>query len=46
MAELQVRGLIERCGDVRALAGVDLDVAAGELFVILGLLASAPAVTW
>src|SRR5918995_6916661 len=36
MAELQIRGLNKRFGDVRALDGVDLDVAAGEFFVILG----------
>jgi multiple sugar transport system ATP-binding protein len=36
MAELQIRGLTKRFGDVRALDGVDLDVAAGEFFVILG----------
>src|SRR5919109_107454 len=36
MAELQIRELTKRFGDVRALDGVDLDVAAGEFFVILG----------
>src|ERR671919_616023 len=36
MAELQIRGLNKRFGDVRALDGIDLDVAAGEFFVILG----------
>ena len=36
MAELQIRGLTKRFGQVRALDGVDLDVGAGEFFVILG----------
>ena len=36
MAELRIRGLTKRFGDVRALDGVELDVAAGEFFVILG----------
>ncbi len=36
MAELTVRGLVKRYGKVMALAGVDLEVAAGEFFVILG----------
>ena len=45
MAALQIRGQIKRHGDVRAPAGMDLDVAAGELSVIRGLHASAPAVT-
>ncbi len=36
MTELQIRGLTKRFGDVQALDGVDLDVAAGEFFVILG----------
>jgi len=36
MAELQIRGLTKRFGDVLALDGIDLDVAAGEFFVILG----------
>jgi multiple sugar transport system ATP-binding protein len=36
MAELQIRGLTKRFGDVQALDGVDLEVAAGEFFVILG----------
>ena len=36
MAELQIRGLTKRFGDVRALDGIELDVAAGEFFVILG----------
>jgi multiple sugar transport system ATP-binding protein len=36
MAELQIRALAKRFGDARALDGIDLDVAAGEFFVILG----------
>jgi multiple sugar transport system ATP-binding protein len=36
MTELQIRGLTRRFGDVQALGGIDLDVAAGEFFVILG----------
>jgi multiple sugar transport system ATP-binding protein len=36
MTELQIRGLIKRFGDVQALDGIDLDVAASEFFVILG----------
>ena len=36
MAQLQIRGLTKRFGDVRALDGIDLDVAAGEFFVLLG----------
>jgi multiple sugar transport system ATP-binding protein len=36
MAELQIGGLTKRFGDVQALDGVDLAVAAGEFFVILG----------
>jgi multiple sugar transport system ATP-binding protein len=36
MAELQIRGLTKRFGNVRALDGIELDVAAGEFFVILG----------
>ena len=36
MTELQIRGLTKRFGDVQALDGIDLDVAAGEFFVILG----------
>ena len=36
MAELQIRGLTKRFGGVRALDGIELDVAAGEFFVILG----------
>jgi multiple sugar transport system ATP-binding protein len=35
-AELQIRGLTKRFGDVSALDGLDLDVAAAEFFVILG----------
>src|SRR5918995_807688 len=36
MAELQIRGLTKSFGDVRALDGIDVEVAAGEFFVILG----------
>src|SRR5918995_3144595 len=36
MAELQIRALTKRFGGVRALDGIDLEVAAGEFFVILG----------
>jgi multiple sugar transport system ATP-binding protein len=36
MAELRIRGLTKRFGAVSALEGLDLDVAAGEFFVILG----------
>ena len=36
MTELQFRGLTKRFGDLQALDGIDLDVAAGEFFVILG----------
>jgi multiple sugar transport system ATP-binding protein len=36
MTELQVAGLAKRYGDVVALDGLDLEVAAGEFFVILG----------
>jgi multiple sugar transport system ATP-binding protein len=36
MTGLSVRGLVKSFGAVRALGGIDLDVAAGELFVILG----------
>jgi multiple sugar transport system ATP-binding protein len=36
VAELSVRGLVKRYGEVTALAGVDLEIAAGEFFVILG----------
>jgi multiple sugar transport system ATP-binding protein len=36
MSELQIRGLTKRFGNVRALDGIELDVAAGEFFVILG----------
>ena len=33
---IRVRGLIKRYGDVQAVAGVDFDVAAGEIFGLLG----------
>jgi multiple sugar transport system ATP-binding protein len=36
MSKLQVAGLAKRYGDVAALDGLDLEVAAGEFFVILG----------
>jgi multiple sugar transport system ATP-binding protein len=36
MTELQLRGLTKRFGGVQALDGIDLDIAAGEFFVILG----------
>ena len=36
MTGLDIRGLAKRFGAVRALAGIDLDVMQGELFVILG----------
>ncbi len=36
MADLRLRGLIKRYGDVTALNGVDLDVRSGEFFAILG----------
>ena len=36
MTALQIRGLTKRFGDVQALDGIELDVAAGEFFVILG----------
>jgi multiple sugar transport system ATP-binding protein len=36
VAELTIGGLVKRYGDVVALSGVDLEVAAGEFFVILG----------
>jgi multiple sugar transport system ATP-binding protein len=36
MAELRIRGLTKRFGDVQALDGIDLHVAAGEFFVLLG----------
>src|ERR687891_2560395 len=36
MAELRIRGLTKRFGAVRALDGLDLDVAVAEFFVILG----------
>jgi multiple sugar transport system ATP-binding protein len=36
VTELTVKGLVKRYGKVTALAGVDLEVRAGEFFVILG----------
>jgi ABC-2 type transport system ATP-binding protein len=33
---VQIRGVTKRFGDVEALAGVDLDVRAGEIFALLG----------
>ncbi|HEX3706585.1 MAG TPA: ABC transporter ATP-binding protein [Mycobacteriales bacterium] len=33
---IRVRGLTKRYGDVQALAGVDLDIAVGEVFALLG----------
>ncbi len=36
MAQLTVSGLVKRYGRLTALAGIDLEVAAGEFFVILG----------
>jgi multiple sugar transport system ATP-binding protein len=36
MAELRIRGLTKRFGAVQALDGIDLNVAAGEFFVLLG----------
>lgn len=36
MTQLQIRGLTKRFGEVRALDGIDLEVGAGEFFVILG----------
>ena len=36
MTGLSIRGLVKTFGAIRALGGIDLDVAAGELFVILG----------
>ncbi len=36
MTDLSICGLVKSFGATRALAGVDLDIAAGELFVILG----------
>ena len=37
MTAIQVRGLSKRYGAVLAVAGVDLDVAQGEIFALLGL---------
>ncbi|GAA3110064.1 ABC transporter ATP-binding protein [Pseudonocardia yunnanensis] len=34
--ELQVRGAVKRYGHITALAGIDLDVAAGQFLVLLG----------
>jgi len=31
-----VRGLVKRYGDIRAVDGIDFDVAAGEVFGLLG----------
>src|SRR6516165_1553863 len=36
MARLQLTGLTKTYGDVHAVAGVDLDIAQGELVVLLG----------
>jgi multiple sugar transport system ATP-binding protein len=36
VAQLTVRGLVKRYGELTALAGIDLEVAGGEFFVILG----------
>ena len=36
MARLQLTGLTKTYGDFRAVAGVDLDIAQGELVVLLG----------
>ena len=36
MARLELTGLTKTYGDVRAVAGVDLDIAQGELVVLLG----------
>src|SRR6185369_12290790 len=36
MARLQLSGLTKTYGDVRAVGGVDLDIAQGELVVLLG----------
>ena len=33
---IRVRGLVKRYGDVRAVDGIDFDVAAGEVFGLLG----------
>ncbi|MEZ5932467.1 MAG: ABC transporter ATP-binding protein [Alphaproteobacteria bacterium] len=36
MADLRLQGLVKRYGEVAALNGVDLEVASGEFFAILG----------
>lgn len=36
MSDIKVRGLTKNFGNVRVLAGLDLDVAAGELVAVLG----------
>jgi multiple sugar transport system ATP-binding protein len=36
VAELELRGLVKRYGRVPALQGVDLEIEAGEFFVVLG----------
>ncbi|MCC2665771.1 MAG: transporter ATP-binding protein [Geminicoccaceae bacterium] len=36
MAELAIEGVVKRYGNVVALSGVDLEIGAGEFFVILG----------
>ncbi len=36
MARLQLTGLTKTYGDIRAVAGVDLDIPQGELVVLLG----------
>ena len=33
---IQVRGLVKRYGDIRAVDGIDFDVAPGEIFGLLG----------
>jgi ABC-type multidrug transport system ATPase subunit len=33
---IRVRGLVKRYGDVRAVDGIDFDVAAGEVFGLVG----------
>ena len=33
---IRVRGLVKRYGDVKAVDGIDFDVAAGEVFGLLG----------